>query len=169
MPGEVDLAETINACITMIAPRAVAKRIELRLELPPGLPRIYVHGRQQKQILLNLMSNAVKFTPEQDKIVISAAIKTDNSLAIKVRDNGIGIAPEDNGKVLEPFGQARSKADRSHEGTGLVLSLSKSLTELNGGQLRLQIKVAGGTSVIIRYPAEKVVSSEHPPIAAQAE
>ena len=169
VPGEVDLTETINACIAMIAPRATAKDIDLRLELPLGLPKLYVDARQQKQILLNLLSNAVKFTPDQGEIIISAYLEADSALAIEVRDNGIGIAPEDINKVLEPFGQARSKADRSHEGTGLGLSLSKSLTELNGGQLRLQSKLGEGTSVIIRYPAAQTVSQARTPLAAQAE
>ena len=158
MPSEADLPDTVQACVTMIETRAAAKELTIGLDLPEGLPRLFVDVRQQKQILLNLLSNAVKFTPEGGAITISARIESDGGLSISVSDTGIGIAEEDLEKVLEPFGQAQSKPSRSHEGTGLGLSLSKSLTELNGGALSLTSELGAGTTVTIRYPVEKTIT-----------
>ena len=157
MPGEVYIPDAIRACVTMIETRAEIKDIDIDIDLPDDLPQIYVDVRQQKQILLNLLSNAVKFTPDGGKIVISARLEPDESLCIQVEDNGIGIAAQDIQKIFEPFGQVQSKPDRPHEGTGLGLSLSKSLTELNGGQLRLASELGKGTRVSIHFPPEKVV------------
>jgi len=162
MPSIVDIPETVSACITMIETRAQNKNLKIGVELPDDLPRILVDGRQQKQILLNLLSNAVKFTPDGGTVTISADISEDGPLAIRVRDTGIGIAAKDMAKVLEPFGQAQSKADRSHEGTGLGLSLSKSLTELNGGELVLESEVGAGTQVSIVFPRDVIVADTSP-------
>ena len=158
MPSIVDLPEAVNACITMIETRAQNKNLKIGVELPPDLPKIFVDGRQQKQILLNLLSNAVKFTPDGGSVTVSADLPVEGPLTIKVSDTGIGIAQKDITKVLEPFGQAQSKSDRSHEGTGLGLSLSKSLTELNGGELILESEVGVGTQVSIVFPRDVIVT-----------
>lgn len=158
MPAEVDIPEIIESCVTMIETRASLKNLTVEIDLPADTPSLYVDARQQKQILLNLLSNAVKFTPEGGSIAVAVEQLDDGSLAITVRDTGIGIAQEDLKKVLEPFGQAQSKPDRSHEGTGLGLSLSKSLTELNGGTLTLESQLGQGTCVTITFPAEIIVN-----------
>lgn len=160
MPSAIDIPETIRSCVTMIETRAEMKGIEIEINLPNALPKLYVDIRQQKQILLNLLSNAVKFTPDDGKIVVTARVEPEGSICIEVRDNGIGIAAEDMEKIFEPFGQVQSKPNRPHEGTGLGLSLSKSLTELNGGRLKLVSEIGKGTSVSVHFPAEKTVPAE---------
>ncbi|MBT5498859.1 MAG: PAS domain S-box protein [Alphaproteobacteria bacterium] len=167
MPSAVYIPDAIHACVTMIETRAEMKDISIDIDLPDELPQLYVDVRQQKQILLNLLSNAVKFTPDGGKIIISARMEPDDSLCIQVKDNGIGIAPQDMQKIFEPFGQVQSKPDRPHEGTGLGLSLSRSLTELNGGQLKLTSEIGKGTSVSIQFPAEKVVPKKDDPAARE--
>jgi signal transduction histidine kinase len=167
MPSAVYIPDAIHACVTMIETRAEMKDISIDIDLPDELPQLYVDVRQQKQILLNLLSNAVKFTPDGGKIIISARMEPDDSLCIQVKDNGIGIAPQDMQKIFELFGQVQSKPDRPHEGTGLGLSLSRSLTELNGGQLKLTSEIGKGTSVSIQFPAEKVVPKKDDPAARE--
>ena len=168
MPTEVDLPEIIIACITMIETRADLKQVHVGVDLPPNLPKLFVDARQQKQILLNLLSNAVKFTPSGGTIEVSVAVDGRGGISLRVTDTGIGIAPEDIEKVLEPFGQAQSKPDRSHEGTGLGLSLSKSLTELNGGRLTLESEIGKGTCVTVWYPSEKIISDDRGPTQSRA-
>ncbi len=168
MPTEVDLPETIIACLTMIETRADLKQVHVGVDLPPNLPKLFVDARQQKQILLNLLSNAIKFTPSGGTVEVSVAGDGRGGISLRVTDTGIGIAPEDIEKVLEPFGQAQSKPDRSHEGTGLGLSLSKSLTELNGGRLTLESEVGRGTCVTVWYPPEKIIRDNNGPAQSQA-
>lgn len=168
MPTEVDLPETIIACLTMIETRADLKQVHVGVDLPPNLPKLFVDARQQKQILLNLLSNAIKFTPSGGTVEVSVAGDGRGGISLRVTDTGIGIAPEDIEKVLEPFGQAQSKPDRSHEGTDLGLSLSKSLTELNGGRLTLESEVGRGTCVTVWYPPEKIIRDNNGPAQSQA-
>ncbi len=104
------------------------------------------------QIVLNLLSNAVKFTSEGGAITVTAAIENDCGLMISVEDTGIGIAPEDIETVMAPFSQVDSTLARRFEGTGLGMSLSKSLVELHGGSLLIESKVDVGTKVTIRLP-----------------
>ena len=101
------------------------------------------------------------------RVVISARAETDESVCIQVEDNGIGIAAQDMKKIFEPFGQVQSKPDRPHEGTGLGLSFSRSLTELNGSQLRLTSETGKGTCVSIQFPPEKVVPEKSDPAAGK--
>ncbi|MEL0018496.1 MAG: ATP-binding protein, partial [Rickettsiales bacterium] len=101
-------------------------------------------------------------------VEVSVAGDGRGGISLRVTDTGIGIAPEDIEKVLEPFGQAQSKPDRSHEGTGLGLSLSKSLTELNGGRLTLESEVGRGTCVTVWYPPEKIIRDNNGPAQSQA-
>ena len=109
------------------------------------------------QILANLLSNAVKFTPSGGRVAVKAWCGPHGGYVFQVVDNGIGIALEDLPKALARFGQVDSGLQRAHEGTGLGLPLTKSLTELHGGSLDLESEVGVGTTVTVRFPAERVV------------
>ncbi len=112
--------------------------------------------RKVKQILANLLSNAVKFTPS-GKITVKAWWRADGGYVFQVVDTGIGIALEDIPKALSQFGQVDGKLNRRYQGTGLGLPLTKSLVELHGGSLDLQSEVGVGTTVTVRFPAERIV------------
>jgi len=112
-----------------------------------------------KQIMLNLLSNAVKFTPADGRIMVIITKGEDGELIVQVRDTGSGIAKEDLVVVLEPFGQARSGSQTAHKGTGLGLSLSKILTELHGGTLTIESELDKGTSITLRFPANRSVEA----------
>ena len=109
------------------------------------------------QILANLLSNAVKFTPSGGRVAVKAWHGSHGGYVFQVVDNGIGMALEDIPKALARFGQVDSSLQRAHEGTGLGLPLTKSLIELHGGSLDLESAVGVGTTVTVRFPAERVV------------
>ncbi len=139
--------------------RKNGKGIELALETAGELPGLRADERKLKQILVNLLSNAVKFTDAGGKVTLRAWCRMDSGYVFQVVDTGIGIAPEDIPKALSRFGQIVGDLNRQYEGTGLGLPLTKALVELHGGALDLQSEVSVGTTVTVRFPAERIVAS----------
>lgn len=113
--------------------------------------------RRLRQILLNLLSNSIKFTPNGG--VVTICIRSTPSFIIEVRDTGIGIAPADMARALERFGQVDSRLSRKYEGTGLGLPLAKHLMELHGGSLTLQSQPGVGTTVILAFPISRTIKA----------
>jgi signal transduction histidine kinase len=154
--GLVDVAEAIGTAVRLIGPQAEAGMLKLETAVAPDVPALYGDEQKLKQILLNLVSNSVKFTPNGGKVTIEAGQDEDEGgIVITVRDTGIGIAPEDIAKALAPFSQVESELSRGYPGTGLGLSLSAVMVELHGGTLTLESEVAKGTTVTLRFPAER--------------
>lgn len=147
----MDVAEIVTSSAKILDPNAIEKNIKINISLPEEIPVIMGDKRHHKQILLNLISNAVKFTPGGGTVEVSVSIQN-KKLCYKIKDNGIGIPADKINKVLEPFGQARADSVHTHEGLGLGLSLSKKLTELNGGTIALSSKVGVGTKVTVYFP-----------------
>ena len=135
--------------------RADQGGLELIAHTPSDLPCLHADARRLKQILLNLMSNAVKFTPSGGKVAVRATAAEDG-IRIAVSDTGIGIASHDLAKALQPFGQIDSRMTRKYQGTGLGLPLTKSLIELHGGTLQLESVVGCGTTATLRLPLSRV-------------
>jgi len=126
--------------------------------VPSDLPVIRADERKLKQILINLLSNAVKFTPEGGIVTISGAVSEDG-ISITVSDTGIGMAPEDIERAMQPFGQLDSRLNRRHEGTGLGLPLTNSLVELHDGHLQIESQPGVGTRVTVHLPAWRLMAS----------
>ncbi len=139
------------------------KQVTLHCELPPGLPLLRADKRRIRQIMLNLMSNALKFTPAGGTVRVTAALAGEG-LELTVRDNGIGIARADMAKALEPFGQVDSSLARKYEGAGLGLPLTRQMAELHGGSLTLESVPGQGTAATVTLPAWRLV----PPAQASA-
>ena len=154
---EIDILETVGSCVVMVQERAAHAGVELVNDVPSGLPALYADPTQLKQILLNLMTNAIKFTPADGRVTMAADIGKDRFLSVKITDTGIGIAAGDLPRVLEPFGQAGDVMTRGHDGAGLGLPLAKSMVELHGGTFDLESQVGVGTTVTVRFPAERIV------------
>jgi len=154
-----------EAALRLVGKRARDADHNLSTDLPGDLPDLYADERAVKQVLLNLVSNAVKFTPGGGSISIRARMAEDEGLSIDVADNGIGIAPDDMPKALALFGQVDSRLARRYEGTGLGLTLAQSLMELHGGTLRMESEVGVGTTVTINFPAHRVRRATHRPAA----
>jgi len=156
--------ELIAESVRMLTSQAEKAEIALVTDIATGLPGLKADKRRIKQILVNLMSNAVKFTPAGGQVRVSAR-KTDAGLELTVADSGIGIAPQDIPKVLETFGQIDSSLSRKYEGSGLGLPLSKRLAELHGGTLALESAVNVGTTVTVTLPPVRLAA---PDMAAAA-
>lgn len=150
-----DIAKIIDDSIRIFAERARVEGKELMANVSSSIPSVRADERKLKQIVINLIANAVKFTNKGGHIEVSANLDTDKNILLVVKDNGIGIAPEDIPKALSVFGQAHSQA--KYGGTGLGLPLSKMLVELHGGELRLESLKGVGTKVTIMLPTSRLV------------
>ncbi|MDA0701896.1 MAG: PAS-domain containing protein [Proteobacteria bacterium] len=155
---EVEVEAVIAACLRLVKARAETGGLSLSVARPETPIRLWVDERRIKQILLNLLSNAIKFTRPGGRVVIAASIERSGSFVLTVRDTGIGIAPDGIAKALAPFGQVDSKLARRFDGTGLGLPLSRVLAELHDGHLDMHSRVAVGTTIRVRLPAERVVA-----------
>ena len=152
----VDLAQVGDSCLRMIRDRAEKAGLAVVSEIADHLPPVQADARKIKQVLLNLLGNAVKFT-EKGSIRLFMDLDPDGFVAIRIADTGIGIAPEDIKTVLTSFGQADGSLARRFEGAGLGLPLSRHLVELHGGTLTLDSTPGVGTTVIVRLPPERVL------------
>ncbi|GGF21272.1 hypothetical protein GCM10011611_29220 [Aliidongia dinghuensis] len=148
----VDLREVVESAVRMLAPRAERAGILLNTRVPPNLPLVMGDGMRLRQVLLNLMSNAIKYTPTAGHVSVSVEA-TETGVQLKVVDTGIGIAPEDMSTVLEPFRQVDNDLNRRNPGTGLGLPLTKRLVELHQGVLELESALGRGTTAVVRLPA----------------
>ena len=154
---DLDLRDLAAAVQRLMSPRISAKSQVLSVTVPDNMPKLRGDGRVIRQVLMNLFSNANKFTPEGGALTLSTGVDYRGGIRIEVTDTGIGIAAEDVPLVLEAFGQVRTSHTVTHEGTGLGLTLSKQLVELHGGDLAIQSEVGKGTTVILRFPADRTI------------
>ncbi len=154
----IDVLEVARSSILLLKARAQSGSVSLEQHLPKALPELWADRRRVKQILVNLLSNAVKFTPPGGRVSIKVWHNPDTGHVFQVADTGIGMAPQAIRKALAPFQQIDSQLNRKYEGSGLGLPLAKSLVELHRGTLELQSKVGTGTTVTVRFPAERMVS-----------
>ena len=144
-------AQVIGNSCDLLALKAREQGIELSLKLPEGLPEIIADKRCFKQILLNLIANAVKFTERGGRVTVTAAAET-SGIVVIVADTGVGISAEDMPKIGRPFFQAKGAYDRRHDGTGLGLSIVRGLVTLHGGEFDMTSRLGQGTSVSVCLP-----------------
>ena len=156
---EIDLAVACGSCLDLIRERAARGNITVGSTVSPSLPKLRADPRHLRQILLNLLSNAVKFTPPGGSVLVDAELLPDGMLSVAVTDTGVGIAPNDLPRVFEPFGHVTNSLISSEAGSGLGLSISKSLTEMNGGTLELLSEVGRGTVARLFFPSRGAQSS----------
>lgn len=138
-------------CCNLLALKARENSIDLITDAPQDLPVMTGDPRSFKQIVLNLVANAIKFTERGGQVSVSAAV-TGSQLTLRVSDTGVGIAPDDLKRIGAPFFQAGKTYQRRHEGTGLGLSIVKSLVALHLGELTVQSKLGEGTAVTVKLP-----------------
>jgi signal transduction histidine kinase len=153
-----DVQEVISACLRVVGDRATAAGLSLVQDCPADLPPVLVDERALRQILLHLLSNAVKFTPSGGRITVSAAVGTD-AVRIAVQDTGIGIPPESREEVFEAFRQLDGSFARNFEGTGLGLPIARALVALHGGRLELESTVGAGSTFTIVLPPTCIIQA----------
>jgi two-component system, sensor histidine kinase ChiS len=153
-PTNFDLQELLADTCRMM--EATAKEASVSLQFDPTTNPIRLHAdaRLIKQVVLNLLSNSVKFNVENGTVLLTTNVDRNNCISIVISDTGVGIPDADTQKVLEPFGQARASMEHAHEGTGLGLAISKRLVELHGGTLEIESDLRKGTTVTVKFPYE---------------
>jgi len=153
----IDVHQAISSSLQMVSKMAREKRIQLSDLTPPVMIPLYADYRRVRQIVINLLTNAIKYTLSGGIVTTNCTCDADGLLSIFVEDNGIGIAPEDLERVLAPFGRVGSPYTSREQGTGLGLYITRILIELHGGTLTIESEMGRGTRVAARFPAERVV------------
>ena len=154
-PEPVDIKSLVQGVCLQISPLLTNKKQELTTDIKGTLPIIRGDGPRLEQVLLNLVTNAYKFTPKGGKITVSAR-EHEDGVIISVKDNGIGIPKEDQSRLFKPY--SRIAADRqSHPGLGLGLALAKQVVELHGGRIWLQSEPGSGSTFFFTLPVNAVI------------
>lgn len=156
-----NIDDLIEAIIRMMASRSFSSNVSIDKNIQAGIPPVYADSRLVRQIFINLVSNAVKFSKPGGHIMIAACLTDDRDLKVTVKDEGIGIPKDKLKDALEPFGQiSKSAESRGQPGTGLGLPLAKAMAELHGGTLGLDSEPGVGTTVTVILPASRIKAIE---------
>jgi len=153
----VDVAEAVNSCLHIEEDQAAKAGLTLSADIAGDMPPLLADKTKVEQILLNLLTNAIKFTPPAGTISMQGNVTAQDEIMLKISDTGIGINPDDLPKIFEPFEQVENIMTRSHKGSGLGLPLAKSMTELHGGSLAIDSQVGKGTTVTVIFPPARTL------------
>ncbi|SHE78745.1 PAS domain S-box-containing protein [Kaistia soli DSM 19436] len=154
----VALNEIVMECVALMQPQANRERIIIRTSLSGQVPNIVADPRSIRQIVLNLVSNAVKFTLAGGQVIVSTAMEPHGEVTLRIRDTGIGMSEKDIETALKPFRQLSSSRERRSDGTGLGLPLTKALVEANRAAFAIDSSVGQGTLIRITFPATRVLA-----------
>lgn len=154
---ELELMSTFDDCLKLVSSRAQQGGIKLLYDRKSDFPRLYADERRTKQIVINLLTNAIKFTPEGGEVTLDAYQNVDDSITLSIADTGIGMDSAGVQKAMTQFGQVDSSLDRKYEGTGLGLPLTRMLVELHGGRLLIESEPGNGTTVYVNFPTERLI------------
>lgn len=155
-PEPLQLSETLASCVMIIEGRAKEKQIEIHNRCPHLLPIVLADPLRVKQILINILSNAVKFTHSKGEVTIDATARPDGFVTLIIADTGIGMSPQEIEIATRPFGQIESSLSRTNEGTGLGLPISIALARLHGGRLKVESEKGRGTQISIDLPTQQL-------------
>jgi len=150
-PEPFGAGPAIASCCDLLALKAQEAGIEIKTRISRGLPEFVADRRAFNQILINLISNAIKFTPRGGKVTVDG-YRDGAMLMVRVEDTGVGIGADDLPRLGEAFFQARASYDRRHDGTGLGLSIVKGLVHLHDGDMNIESRLGEGTRVTVRLP-----------------
>nr|RAW04008.1 sensor histidine kinase [Aerococcus urinae] len=164
---EHSLRELIDSSLILVRDRAKAKGQMLEFKAASDLPVLSVDGSRMKQIFINLLSNAHKFTPERGRILVVAQRSVDGGATVAIADNGIGMTEDQISVALTPFGQVQSSYSRSHEGTGLGLPIAAALVRQHGGDFHVSSQPGVGTTVVVTLPPPPVPRNAIPGVRPQ--
>jgi signal transduction histidine kinase len=156
--ADVSLNELTQQCVGIMQPQASRARIIIRTSLTPGLPKVIADERSLRQIVLNLLSNSIRFTGPGGQVIVSTAFADSGEAVLRVRDTGVGMSPKDVEIALAPFRQTAISASWGSGGTGLGLPLTKALAEANRANFSIKSAPNAGTLVEVAFPAARVVA-----------
>jgi two-component system cell cycle sensor histidine kinase PleC len=164
--GIFDVRDAVRAVVQLTGVRAREGGLDLAVDIPADVPLLRGDERKTMQIVLNLVTNAIKFSEPGGRVEIACRVDEREGLSITVSDTGIGIAGDDLGRVLEAFEQVDSSLSRKQQGTGLGLPLVRAMMELHGGRFELSSTLGAGTEAKILFPRDRLVYPEAPGMAA---
>ena len=150
-PEQFSIHDICEGLLNMFRPLAEKKNIDVRSQMAPDIPLMWQDVGKFQQILQNLISNAIKFTPEGGRVLVQAEV-VGMEMVMTITDTGVGIAPEEQELVFEKFRQSGNPLTRKHAGTGLGLSIVRELTKLLGGEVTLQSELGRGSTFTVRLP-----------------
>jgi two-component system, cell cycle sensor histidine kinase PleC len=158
----VDLGATADDCRHMLEMRAKSKQITLSAQIERELPRLWADERAIRQIIINLLANGIKFTPEGGEVTVKVGWTAAGGQYIAIKDTGPGIPEDEIPIVLETFGRGSTAIKTAEQGTGLGLPIVKGLVDLHGGQFHLRSKLREGTEVLAIFPPARVMQAMAP-------
>ena len=155
----VDVAAIVAQAVSLLEPQAARERVIIRTSLPDTLPPVVADDRSIRQIVLNLVSNAIKFTPPGGQVILSVLVDETGQLQIRVRDTGVGMSAEELTDAMVPFTQISNGEHTDLAGTGLGLPLTRALTEANRAEFKIESTPSAGTLVQVIFPTNRVLAS----------
>jgi signal transduction histidine kinase len=154
----VGLNETISEAVSLVQPQANAQRVIIRTSLSANVPQIVADLRSIKQIALNILSNAIRFTPSGGQIVVSTAYEANGSVVLRIRDTGVGMTRSELEQAMKPFRQVTTGARKRGDGTGLGLPLTKAMVDANRANFSINSTPNEGTLVEVIFPSPRVLA-----------
>ncbi len=154
----VDLNQLAAETVALLQPKANSKRIIIRTSLSRAVPKVVADARSIRQIILNLVSNAIHHSDRNSQVIVSSTYEETGEVALRVRDTGIGMSAEELKRALEPFSQLNDERGETSGGTGLGLPLTKALVEANRAYFELESTKGEGTIAHIQFPSQRVLA-----------
>jgi signal transduction histidine kinase len=158
----VALNPLTQQCVAIMQPQASRERVIIRTSLSPRLPSVVADARSVRQIVLNLISNSIRFTGAGGQVIVSTMLTDAGEVVLRVRDSGTGMSEQEIALALAPFRQVATAVGRGPGGSGLGLPLAKALAEANRATFRIKSEPDAGTLIEVAFPPERVVASERP-------
>ena len=155
----VELNETVSEAVSLLQPQANGQRVIIRTALSHSVPQVVADLRSVKQIVLNILSNAIRFTPSGGQIVVSTAYEGNGSVVLRIRDTGIGMSREELEVAMKPFRQVAGSTRKRGDGTGLGLPLTKAMVDANRASFAISSAPREGTLVEITFPPQRVLAN----------
>ncbi len=156
--ADVAVNDVVAQCVTLMQQQANREHVIIRSALSSRLPPVTADARSLRQIVLNLLSNSIKFTGAGGQVIVSSALTDAGEVVLRVRDSGQGMSENELVTAMEPFRQLATSTRFGSGGTGLGLPLTKALTEANRAEFRITSKVGTGTLVEVTFPAERIAA-----------
>lgn len=155
----VDINDAVSEAVSLVQPQANSQRVIIRTSLSASVPAVVADGRSIKQIALNILANAIRFTPSGGQIVVSTSYEANGSVILRIRDTGIGMTRSELDQAMKPFRQVTTGGRKRGDGTGLGLPLTKAMTEANRAQFSINSTPNEGTLVEISFPSQRVLAN----------